>query len=95
MAANFLVHSCAMALACSSGVLRSSHGFEAHEHHRGVGEVQRVEDVHAGEAERGADAVGVAHDFLHLLEHFIGALERGAFGQLRPRRTDSPCPRPE
>ena len=82
MAANFLFHSCARALACSAGALALLPRFEAHEHHRRVGEVQRVEDVQAGEAQRRADALGVAHDVFHLLEDFVGALERRALGQL-------------
>ena len=81
MAANFLFHSRTRALACSSGDLALLPGFQAHEHHRRVGKVQRVEDVEAGEAQGRADAFGVPHDVFHLLEHFVGALERRALGQ--------------
>ncbi len=64
------------------GILALLPILQAHEHQRGVGKRQRVEDVHRGKRDRGAHARGVVYDLLDLPEHHIGALQGGAFGQL-------------
>ena len=54
---------------------------KTHEHHRRVGEVQRVEDVVTGQSHRRAHSLGAAHDALYLFEYFIGQLQGRALRQ--------------
>ena len=48
---------------------------ETHEHERGIGHIEVVENVDAGQAHGRTHTLGVADDFLDLFEHLVAALQ--------------------